>query len=169
MEIATKLLAWAELSAFGERARAASKTVVWTNGCFDLLHIGHVRSLQAARRLGDLLVVGLNSDRSVRELKGPGRPLIAEAERAELLAAFACVDAVVIFDDATPERSLLQLRPDIHCKGADYGPPNGKPIPEAHAVESYGGKVAILPLVPANSTTLIVERITTLMAARKNP
>jgi D-beta-D-heptose 7-phosphate kinase/D-beta-D-heptose 1-phosphate adenosyltransferase len=142
-----------------ECARAEGKTVAWTNGCFDLLHLGHVRNLQAARQRGDILVVGLNSDRSVRRLKGPQRPIIPEAERAEILAALACVDYVVIFDDIDPGPILARVRPDIHCKGADYAPPHGKPIPEAQVIESYGGRVAFLPLVPNLSTSDLVRRI----------
>jgi D-beta-D-heptose 7-phosphate kinase/D-beta-D-heptose 1-phosphate adenosyltransferase len=139
--------------------RKAGKTVVWTNGCFDLLHVGHARSLQAAKALGDILVVGLNSDSSVRRLKGPTRPLISETDRAELLSALECVDHVVIFDDFTPERMLSLLKPDIHCKGADYAPPSGKPIPERALVEAYGGKVVFLPLIAGLSTTNLLDRI----------
>ena len=154
-----KIFDWAGL--LGERARwrDAAKTVVWTNGCFDLLHAGHIRSLVAARQLGDVLVVGLNSDVSVRQLKGPSRPVMPQAERAELLAALACVDAVVVFDELTPEAALTRLRPDIHCKGADYAPPHGKPVPEKALVEAYGGRVEFLPLLPGVSTTDLVERI----------
>ena len=140
--------------------RKAGKTVVWTNGCFDLLHVGHVRSLQAAKRLGDILIVGLNSDSSVRGLKGPGRPVVSEAERSELLSALECVDHVVIFDDFTPERLLGLLKPDIHCKGADYAPPSGKLIPERALVEAYGGKVIFLPVIEGLSTTILLNRIT---------
>jgi rfaE bifunctional protein nucleotidyltransferase chain/domain len=124
-----------------------------------LLHVGHLRSLQAARRLGDVLVVGVNSDKSVRQLKGPGRPILAEAERAELLAGLECVDHLVFFDEGTPEAALARLQPDVHCKGADYAPPHGKPIPEASVVEAYGGRVAFLPLIPGTSTSCIIERI----------
>jgi rfaE bifunctional protein nucleotidyltransferase chain/domain len=138
--------------------RKAGKTVVWTNGCFDLLHIGHVRSLQEARSLGDVLVVGVNSDQSVRGLKGPGRPIVPEAERAELLAALECINCVVIFDDLTPEAILGRLQPEIHCKGAEYAPPHGKPVPEAALVASYGGKIAFLTMAPAISTTELVRR-----------
>ncbi len=137
----------------------AGKTVVWTNGCFDLLHVGHARSLAAAKALGDILIVGVNSDASVRKLKGPSRPLVSEGHRAELLAAFECVDCVVIFDDLTPERLLGLLHPDIHCKGSDYAPPSGKPIPERALVEAYGGKVKFLPMIEELSTTSILSRI----------
>jgi rfaE bifunctional protein nucleotidyltransferase chain/domain len=142
-----------------QRWQHEGKVVVWTNGCFDLLHVGHIRNLQAARQLGDVLVVGVNSDASVRQLKGPARPILPEAERAELLAALECVSHVLVFVEPTPEAILAQLRPDIHCKGADYGPPHNKPIPEAALVQAYGGRIAFLPLVPGVSTTDIVSRI----------
>ena len=153
MESRDKVTDWPRLLADRERHRAAGEVVVWTNGCFDLIHVGHVRNLQACRGFGDVLVVGVNSDESVRRLKGPSRPIVPAAERAEILAALACVDHVVIFDEATPEACLARLRPDIHCKGADYAPPHGKPIPEAKLVEAYGGRIAFLPLVPGHSTT----------------
>ena len=133
--------------------------MVWTNGCFDLLHAGHARSLTAARSLGDVLVVGLNSDRSVRAIKGPSRPIVPEQERAELLAALTCVDAVIIFDEDTPEAALRRLQPDVHCKGADYAPPHGKPVPERAVVEAYGGRVEFLPLLAGVSTTEIIKRL----------
>lgn len=155
----TKILDWPALLRRREQWRAQRKTVAWTNGCFDLVHTGHLRSLRAARELGDVLVVGLNSDSSTRQLKGPTRPIVPEAERAELLAAFSFVDAVIIFNETTPEAALAKLKPDIHCKGADYAPPNGKPIPEAKLVESYGGQVRFLPLIPETSTTRLIERI----------
>jgi rfaE bifunctional protein nucleotidyltransferase chain/domain len=151
--------ATSELLELRESWRSAGKTVVWTNGCFDLLHAGHIRSLTAARNLGDVLVVGLNSDTSVRGIKGPSRPILPEMERAEVLAALRCVDAVLIFDESTPENCLAKLTPDIHCKGADYAPPAGKPIPERPLVESYGGTVQFLPLLAGVSTTDIVDRI----------
>lgn len=139
--------------------RKTGKTVVWTNGCFDLLHVGHSRSLQAAKKLGDILIVGVNSDSSVRKLKGPTRPLVPEAQRAELLSALECVNYVVIFNDSTPERLLSSLKPDIHCKGADYAPPSGKPIPERALVEAYGGKVVFLPLTEGVSSTSLMDRL----------
>jgi rfaE bifunctional protein nucleotidyltransferase chain/domain len=154
----SKLVAWDELLAVRARARAAGQVVVWTNGCFDLVHVGHIRLLQAARSLGDLLVVGLNSDASVRRLKGPERPLIPAAERAEMLCALACVDHVIIFAETTPAAALARLRPDVHCKGADYAP-GGQPLPERAIVEAYGGRVEFVPLVPAASTTQLVGRI----------
>jgi D-beta-D-heptose 7-phosphate kinase/D-beta-D-heptose 1-phosphate adenosyltransferase len=154
-----KAISWEWLLDWRARARREGKTVVWTNGCFDLLHVGHVRNLQAARCCGDFLVVGINSDASVRQLKGPGRPLVPADQRAEVLAALECVDFVVIFDELTPEAALFRLQPDVHCKGADYAPPGGKPVPEAPLVASYGGRIEFLPLVPALSTTDLVRRI----------
>jgi len=156
---ARKVMNWDTLLPRRQAWAAANDTVVWTNGCFDLVHVGHIRSLTEARKLGDILVVGLNSDSSVRQLKGATRPIMPQQERAELLAALACVDAIVIFDELTPEVSLARLKPDIHCKGADYAPPHGKPVPEAKVVESYGGQIRFLPLIPDTSTSRIIERI----------
>jgi phosphoheptose isomerase len=137
----------------------ARRTVVWTNGVFDLVHVGHLASLRAARALGDVLVVGINSDDAVRRLKGPARPVVGERERAELLSALRPVDYVVVFDQDTPEQILDQVRPDVACKGADYGGPDGKPIPERAVVEAHGGRVAILPMLDGYSTTRIVEEL----------
>ena len=150
---------WPTLLAIRAEARAAGKTVVWTNGTFDLLHPGHLSSLEQARALGDLLVVGVNSDRSVKAYKGPTRPVLNQEERASMLAALECVDYVVVFDEDTPVESLIQLQPDIHCKGAEYAPPQGRPVPERTVVEGYGGRIAYLPLVPGVSTTDLLTRI----------
>ena len=138
----------------GERQKG--KTIVFTNGCFDLLHVGHVKYLQAARQLGDLLVLGLNSDTSIQRLKGPNRPLIGEEERAHILAALDCIDYVVVFDEDTPLELITALRPDILVKGGDYTPEGvvGKEL-----VESYGGRVELINFVDGKSTTGIVEKI----------
>jgi len=154
-----KVLEWPTLLERRAQAGRDGRIVVWTNGCFDLLHLGHVRSLQAARALGDLLVVGVNGDASVRALKGSGRPVVPLEERVELLAALECVNFVVVFDEQTPEFAIGRLRPDVHCKGAEYAPPHGKPIPEAAIVESYGGRVAYLPLVSGLSTSALLHRL----------
>jgi rfaE bifunctional protein nucleotidyltransferase chain/domain len=154
-----KLLGWEALLCWRERSRREGRTVVWTNGCFDLLHVGHVRSLRAARALGDALVVGVNSDASVRRLKGTSRPLVPAEQRLEVLAALECVDWVIPFEEDDPTAALARLRPDIHCKGADYAPPAGKPIPEVEVVAAYGGRVAFLPLVPELSTTGLFARL----------
>jgi rfaE bifunctional protein nucleotidyltransferase chain/domain len=156
---ATKVLDLQQLLALRRRWRDEGKTVVWTNGCFDLLHVGHVRGLRQARGLGDVLVVGVNSDASVRKLKGPARPVVPDAERAEIVAALACVDHVLVFAEDTPAEVLGRLRPEVHCKGADYAPPSTKPIPEADVVYSYGGRIAFLTFSPGVSTTDIVRRI----------
>lgn len=161
-----KIKDWETLLACRAEWQKLGRIVVWTNGCFDLIHVGHIRSLTAAKRFGDVLVVGLNGDASVQRLKGPSRPVMPQQERAELLAALECVDAVMVFDELTPEVSLARLKPDIHCKGADYAPPHGKPIPEATLVESYGGQVKFIPLIPQTSTTRLIERIAAGAAGR---
>ena len=136
------------------RVRAQGGRVVATGGCFDLLHAGHVRTLQAARALGDCLVVCLNSDASVRRLKGPGRPLVTQADRAAVLAALACVDAVVCFDEPTPEALLRRLRPDVFAKGGDYAE---RDLPERAVLAEWGGEVVALPHLTGRSTTRLVE------------
>lgn len=132
-----------------------SKKIVFTNGCFDLLHVGHVRYLQQARELGDLLVVGINSDRSVKALKGEGRPLQLEADRAEILSALSAVNFVVIFDEPTPEKLIHEVEPDILVKGGDW--PVEK-IVGSDFVQSRGGKVLSLSFVEGRSTTSLVEK-----------
>ena len=154
-----KLLDWTELLKLRDAYRTAGATVVWTNGAFDLLHPGHIASLQQARALGNVLIVGVNSDRSVKAYKGPNRPILNQYERAAMLAALECVSAVIIFDEDTPVESLAKLKPDIHCKGAEYAPPHGRPVPERAIVEGYGGRIEYLPLVPGVSTTEILRRI----------
>lgn len=154
-----KLLPWLDLLAVREQARAAGRVVVWTNGTFDLLHPGHVSSLQQARALGDVLVVGVNSDRSVKAYKGPTRPILSEHERAAMLAALECVDYLIVFDEDTPAESLAKLQPDVHCKGAEYAPPHGRPVPERAVVEGSGGRIEYLPLLPGLSTTALLHRI----------
>jgi len=139
-----------------EAARARHQRIVLANGCFDLLHVGHVRYLQAARRLGDLLIVGVNSDAAVRALKGEGRPLIPAEERAEIVAAFACVDYVVIFDDVTAAVLIDALRPDVHAKGTDY---TSETVPERELVARYGGQVAIVGDEKRHSSRDLIARI----------
>lgn len=139
--------------------RKQGRTVVWTNGCFDILHVGHVESLKAARRLGDILVVGVNDDAHVRRVKGEGRPIHDLAQRIAILSALEVVDHVLPFSEATPSEVLGKLQPDIHCKGADYAPPNGAPIPESEVVRAYGGRIEFLPLVDGFSTTSIAARL----------
>lgn len=136
--------------------RAAGQRLVTTNGCFDLVHVGHVEFLTAARAQGDLLVVGINGDAAVRRLKGAGRPLVGERERAELLAALRPVDHVVVFGDLLPNDLLARLRPDVHCKAGDY---TVDTLPETAVVRAGGGEVRILPLAAGYSTSRLVERI----------
>lgn len=145
-----------ELAATLQQAKADGSVVVTTNGCFDVLHLGHLRYLQAARRLGDILVVGVNSDSSVRHLKGENRPLVPEAERAEMLAGLACVDYVVIFPELTPVALLSALKPDIHVKGGDY---RLEQLIEREVVEANGGKVIVGLNVPGKSTTDLIQVI----------
>jgi rfaE bifunctional protein nucleotidyltransferase chain/domain len=137
------------------RVRAAGGTVVATGGCFDLLHPGHVATLRAARGLGDCLVVCINSDDSVRRLKGPSRPLVTAADRARVLEALEFVDAVVIFEEDTPAEVLDRLRPDVWAKGGDYA---GADLPEAAVLRRWGGQAVVLPYLDGHSTTALVER-----------
>jgi rfaE bifunctional protein nucleotidyltransferase chain/domain len=138
------------------RLRTAGQTLVFTNGHFDLLHVGHLDYLEKARALGDALFVGLNGDDSTRRLKGEGRPLVPAHERARLLSALAPVSAVIIFDGDTADALLLALQPDIYAKGGDYA---HKPLPERPTVESYGGQIALIDYLPGNSTSNLIARI----------
>ena len=141
---------------FAEQVRTRGRTVVFTNGVFDLLHPGHVRYLQDARALGDALIVGINSDRSVRANKGPERPITPEWERAEILEALECVDAVAIFDEDTPADIVKRIQPDVLVKGADWGPDN---IVGRDIVEARGGRVVRMPLLEGYSTSELLRRV----------
>jgi rfaE bifunctional protein nucleotidyltransferase chain/domain len=138
------------------RDKRNGRRIVFTNGCFDLLHPGHIQLLEQARALGDVLIVGLNSDSSVRALKGPGRPVVPERERAEILAALECVDAVVIFNELTPRETISKLVPDVLVKGGDW---RGDQIIGREEVEAAGGRVVSVPVVPGYSTSSILEKI----------
>ena len=151
-----KIVSLAALIEERRRLKLAGKRVVFTNGCFDLLHPGHVRYLRQARALGEALIVALNSDRSVRELKGPGRPILTEAERSEVMAALGCVDYVVVFDDPTPRETIAALLPDVLVKGGDWGIDR---IVGREEVEAAGGQVLSLPFVEGCSTTDVIGRI----------
>lgn len=153
---AARVLPQPEAAAFAEQARAAGRRVVFTNGVFDLLHPGHVRYLQDARGFGDVLIVGLNADASVRRNKGAERPINAQDERAEVLAALACVDAVVIFDENTPADIIRLIQPDVLVKGADWAE---DAIVGRDTVEARGGRVVRVPVEQGYSTTGIVEKI----------
>ncbi|MDM7915515.1 MAG: D-glycero-beta-D-manno-heptose 1-phosphate adenylyltransferase [Candidatus Eisenbacteria bacterium] len=150
------LLDPARLSVFLDAVRAAGERLVFTNGCFDLIHPGHVQILREARALGDRLLVGLNSDASVRRLKGPGRPLLPERERAFLLGMLRCVDAVVLFEQDTPLELILAVRPHVLVKGADYTLDH---VVGAEEVAGWGGEVRLLPLRAGFSTTALLDRI----------
>ena len=151
-----KVLSVAEAVAFVEHVRHKGKDIVFTNGVFDLLHPGHVRYLQEARREGDALVVGVNSDRSVRAIKGPARPINPEHERAEVLAGLGCVDAVVIFDEDDPQQIINRLQPDVLVKGADWG---ADAIIGRETVEARGGRVVRIALAEGYSSSAIIEKI----------
>jgi D-glycero-beta-D-manno-heptose 1-phosphate adenylyltransferase len=172
-----RILNLEELSSAIAGDRAAGRRVVLTNGCFDLLHVGHVRLLAQSRALGDVLVVGVNADESVQRLKGPTRPILPAVERAEIVAALASVDYVTVFPEPTAERLAAIVRPDVYVKGADYAVAatpadhadvsadvsadviDHRRLPEASTVRAGGGKVVLLPLTPDRSTSAIVERI----------
>ena len=166
MTAPNKLLPLESLETVVAALKTSGKTGVFANGCFDLLHVGHIRYLQSARQLGDALVVGLNSDESVRQLKGPQRPLMPEDERAEILAALSCVDYVVIFQELTVERLLRVLKPDIQCKGTDY---TEETVPERDVVRSYGGRVAIAGDPKDHSTRDLIQDILSLSSGAKPP
>ncbi len=151
-----RILNQADLIARVQAARKNGARIVFANGCFDVLHVGHIRYLQGAKALGDLLVVGINSDRQVAVLKGPGRPILSEADRAEMVASIEAVDFVTVFDEPTVEDLLLALRPDIHAKGTDY---TEETVPERDVVRSYGGLVAIVGDPKNHSTSEILDRI----------
>ena len=153
-----KALTLKQAARWAAAARRRGRRVVATNGCFDLVHFGHVSYLQRARKLGDLLVVGLNGDRSVRELKGPGRPLVPQRQRAAVLAALACVDAVVIFPQKRAHRFLAVVRPDVYVKGGDYRPET-LDARERAVLTNLGSRIRILPFVKGFSTTRLIERI----------
>lgn len=156
----SKIARWSELVRLRTAAAADGKKVVFTNGCFDLIHVGHVRYLHEARKQGDILIVGVNSDDSVRELKGPGKPFVSEFERLEVLAGLESVDYVTLFAEDTPIRLIETIKPDVHVKGGDY---KLKDLPEAETVTAYGGKVVIVPFdrtdTIGKSTSHIAGRI----------
>lgn len=158
MSFREKIIAWEQLPAWRAAQRAAGKRLVVTNGCFDLLHLGHVTYLETARRQGDALLVGVNGDASVRQLKGPNRPVTPEEDRAGVLAALASVDGVCVFAEATATRFLAAAQPDVYVKGGDYtlGTLNQE---ERRAVEQTGGKIVIIPFVPGKSTTALLKKI----------
>ncbi len=151
-----KILSREALLTLAAEKKQHGRSIVFANGAFDLLHAGHVRYLQAARAQGDWLAVGINSDASVRRAKGPGRPIVPQSERAEIVAALACVDAVTLFDEDSPAGLIGQLTPDVHAKGTDYTAEN---VPERLAVAAYGGRTAIVGDPKDHATTDVIEKI----------
>ena len=153
---AEKIVSRQRLLELAARERAAGRTVVFANGAFDLLHVGHVRYLEAARREGGWLAVGVNADASVARAKGPGRPIVPARERAELVAALAAVDAVVLFEEDSPAALMAALRPDVHAKGTDYA---AEAVPEREVVAAYGGRTVIVGDPKDHSTTDVIARL----------
>ncbi|WP_371363065.1 D-beta-D-heptose 1-phosphate adenylyltransferase [Sporomusa rhizae] len=151
-----KIIARADIADIVRNIKAAGKNLVFTNGCFDILHAGHVRYLAGARALGDCLIVGLNSDKSVRGLKGPARPINGQDDRAEVLAALAAVDYVVIFEETTAENLINEIKPDIYAKGGDY---TVEKLPESKIVAAHGGRIVLVPEVPGRSSSNIISKI----------
>ena len=151
-----KIKSLEELSEIVAKLKADGKVVVTTNGCFDILHIGHIRYLEAAKKQGDILIVAVNTDASVKENKGPTRPLNTENDRAEALAALECVDYVMLFSEKTPEELLSQIKPNVHVKGGDY---DVSQIIEKDVVEKNDGKIVLIPEVKGYSTTSLIEKI----------
>ena len=156
-----KIIAWDKLPEWRKAVRAAGKKLVVTNGCFDILHLGHVTYLEIARNFGDALLVGVNGDDATRQLKGAGRPVNSEADRAAVLAALASVDGVCIFSEATATKFLQRVQPDIYVKGGDYTLDTLNQD-ERRAVESADGRIKIVPFVPGKSTTALLEKISRL-------
>lgn len=144
-----------ELLEIVKNLKQENKKIVTTNGCFDILHVGHVRYLQKAKELGDILIVGVNTDSSVKKLKGPTRPINNENDRAEVLAALGCVDFTVLFSEDTPVKLLSEIKPDVHTKGGDYDVNN---LPEAKVVQDNGGKLVFIDFVDGKSTTNIINK-----------
>jgi D-beta-D-heptose 7-phosphate kinase/D-beta-D-heptose 1-phosphate adenosyltransferase len=153
-----KLKTLPQLKKIVQQLKEQGKKIVWTNGCFDILHVGHITYLMQAKKEGDVLIVGLNSDRSVRQIKGPGRPVINEQNRALVLSALECVDYILIFDEKSPLSIIKQLRPDVYAKGGDYTI-DTLVQPERRFVENYGGRIALIPGVEGQSTTGIIHKV----------
>jgi glycerol-3-phosphate cytidylyltransferase len=145
-----------QIKNIAKQLKADGKTIVFTNGCFDILHVGHVRYLKAARELGDCLILGLNSDQSVRILKGPTRPINTQDDRAEVLSALSAIDYVVIFEESTAEDLITKIKPSIYVKGGDY---NIKDLPESSTVSQYGGQTILIPEVIGKSSSNIIKKI----------
>lgn len=161
MNFRDKIIAWDKLPEWRKQIRASGKKLVVTNGCFDILHLGHVTYLETARNFGDALLVGVNGDEATRQLKGPGRPVNSESDRAAVLAALESVSGICIFPEKTMTKFLAVAQPDIYVKGGDYTLDTLNQD-ERHAVESAGGKIKIIPFVPGKSTTSLLKKISNL-------
>jgi D-beta-D-heptose 7-phosphate kinase/D-beta-D-heptose 1-phosphate adenosyltransferase len=153
---AAKIKSRSELKNLIPKLKTEGKTLVFTNGCFDILHLGHIRYLKEAKKLGDVLVVGLNSDSSVRKIKGAPRPYVGEEERAEILAALECIDYITIFEEPTPKELIAAIKPDIHVKGGDY---RVEQLVEAETVKAHGGRVVVVSQTKGKSTSSLIEKI----------
>lgn len=153
---AAPVISRSDLSGWARDIRQRGQSIVLANGCFDLIHVGHIRYLAGAKDLADILIVGINSDERVRDLKGPGRPYIPELERAEIIASISCVDAVTIFDELTVEELLRNIRPDFHAKGTDY---TTESVPERDIVRELGGRVAIVGDPKDHSSTDLIRKV----------
>jgi rfaE bifunctional protein nucleotidyltransferase chain/domain len=145
-----------QIKRIAARLRKKKRTIVFTNGCFDMLHLGHIAYLERCRRLGDVLIVGVNTDRSVKKIKGPSRPIMRAYERVRILSALACIDYVVLFGDRTPRRLIAAIEPDVLAKGGDW---KKSDIVGADSVRTCGGRVSVIPFVKGHSTTRLIERI----------
>jgi len=159
MASSSKIINLTELAELVSVLKKKGKKVVWTNGCFDILHAGHIHLLEQARSFGDILIVGLNTDDSIKRLKGPERPINPENERVQVISALSPVDYIVLFEEDTPCNAISILMPDIHVKGGDYDPNDYEKMPEAKIINEYGGEVKIIPLVKGHSTTNIIKKI----------
>lgn len=156
MNSKSKIVSWASLKKHVARLRKQKKSIGFTNGCFDILHAGHVSYLERAKKKGRVLIVGLNSDRSISRIKGPQRPIVAQKQRAELLAALSCVDYVAVFNEETPLNLIKAVKPDVLIKGADW---KNKEVVGADVIRPYGGRVELITYLPNFSTTKIIEKI----------
>ena len=159
MASGSKIINLTELAELVSVLKKKGKKIVWTNGCFDILHAGHIQLLEQAKSFGDILIVGLNTDDSIKRLKGPERPITPENERVQVISALSPVDYIVLFEEDTPCNVISILMPDIHVKGGDYDSSDYEKMPEAKIIKEYGGEVKIIPLVEGHSTTNIIKKI----------
>ncbi len=162
MPITNKIISREEAKNIALSLKNSGKTIVFTNGCFDILHAGHIELLEKAKSFGDILILGLNTDKSIKIIKGENRPLNIQIDRARVIAALELVDYVVLFDESTPCEIISKIKPDIHVKGGDYDPTDFENMPEAEVINEYGGKIEVVPLLKTKSTTNIIKKISKL-------